>query len=328
MSIFSTAEARRSPATSAATRVALAAAALFSVTACADAPTSTASVSGAAAAPSLAGKKAARIAFDAYTPAAGAHQVYTINSDGTNQVRVPKDSSYNYAAAWSPDRQHIAFMSNRSGFFELHVMDADGKNVRQVTSFASASISLTGASWSPDGTTIAFSATIVPTGEIFVVPADGSAPPKRLTNDVATDRDPVFSPSGTKIAFASNRSGSFNIHEMNTDGTNIVQYSRCTQACLTPSYSPDGTKVSYAEGVGQGPFTLRLQSAPMTVPQSLATNLTDNGRPRWSPDGTQIAYVAFDAAAQRDIYVVPSAGGASVRITNSPASEQFLSWAQ
>ena len=36
-------------------------------------------------------------------------------------------------AAWSPDRQKIAFVSNRDGEFEIYVMDADGGNVKRLT---------------------------------------------------------------------------------------------------------------------------------------------------------------------------------------------------
>lgn len=54
--------------------------------------------------------------------------------DGTNKVRLTVDGEGNLAPAWSPDGSEIAFISDRSGSQQLYVMDADDRNINQVTS--------------------------------------------------------------------------------------------------------------------------------------------------------------------------------------------------
>jgi Tol biopolymer transport system component len=56
--------------------------------------------------------------------------------------------------------------------------------------------------------------------EIYVMNADGTEV-RRLTNDVATDQGPAWSPDGTKIAFNSDRDGNAEIYVMNVDGTGV-----------------------------------------------------------------------------------------------------------
>ena len=66
---------------------------------------------------------------------------------------------------------------------------------------------------SPDGQTIAFSYQ----GDIYTVPSSGGKA-RQLTTHPAHDTRPVWSPDGQRIAFASNRSGNFDVFLMNKEG--------------------------------------------------------------------------------------------------------------
>ena len=58
-----------------------------------------------------------------------------------------------YSPSWSPDGEHITFMSYRDGNGEIYVLDADGKNPQNLTNNPAEDWS---PSWSPDGEHIAF----------------------------------------------------------------------------------------------------------------------------------------------------------------------------
>ncbi len=65
------------------------------------------------------------------------NHIYAMDPDGSHVQpltgKPPEKISYNALAAWSPDRQKIAFSSTRDGNFEIYVMDADGGNVERLT---------------------------------------------------------------------------------------------------------------------------------------------------------------------------------------------------
>jgi hypothetical protein len=132
--------------------------------------------------------------------------------------------------SYSPDGTQIAFrgdldLAEPSGDEELYVMNADGTNIRRLTSngdFDSAP------SWSPDGKRILFerapAGTFTPGVEaqekdVYVMRADGTHV-RRLTDSPGIDEGPEFSPDGTKIAFSSARDGQQELYVMDADGSN------------------------------------------------------------------------------------------------------------
>jgi TolB protein len=64
---------------------------------------------------------------------AGNREIFTSTADGSNRVDLSKDPHADITPAWSADGKRIAFASDRSGSFELYVMNSDGSNVSQVT---------------------------------------------------------------------------------------------------------------------------------------------------------------------------------------------------
>ncbi len=61
--------------------------------------------------------------------------IFEANPDGSELRRLSDAPGYNAEASYTPDGKQIVFCSNRSGpqNLELYIMDADGKNVRQLT---------------------------------------------------------------------------------------------------------------------------------------------------------------------------------------------------
>jgi TolB protein len=81
----------------------------------------------------------ARIAFS--SPGIGdrpgvSSNVFTVLPDGTGLVKLTNSRGgkiNNGLDSWSPDGKQIAFVSNRSGTYEIYVMNANGSGVTQVT---------------------------------------------------------------------------------------------------------------------------------------------------------------------------------------------------
>lgn len=247
-------------------------------------------------------------------------EIYVMNVDGTQQIRLTNNPAVDIFPAWSSDGTKIAFLSLRDGSPDLYVMNADGTNPTRLTSDGAVNGYL---SWSPDGTKIAFmSRRDDPnSSEIYTVGADGTTL-TRLTNNVASDYQPSWSPDGMKVAFASDRDGNGEIYLMNADGSNPTRLTNNPAGDESPSWSPDGTKIAFMSGRdGQ----IYVMNADGTDPTRLTNESTIDNQPSWSPNGIKIA---FRSDRDGQIYFMNADGSNPTRLTTqggeTPAWSPFL----
>src|SRR5262245_25480245 len=101
-------------------------------------------------------------------------EIYTMDADGSNQVRLTNNAGLDTYPTWSPDGRMIAFISQTpAGDRAVFRMNEDGTNKVLITPIRSSPALL---SWSPDGGRIAFQDKDpeLPETHIFVVNVDGS----------------------------------------------------------------------------------------------------------------------------------------------------------
>ena len=179
-------------------------------------------------------------------------EIYVMDVNDPDPIRLTW-TVQSYAPSWSPDGSKIAFTSNTrsGGGGEIYVMNADGSNPRNLTQNGADYFDAYPA-WSPDGAQIAFSSSSDRHRDrregIYVMNADGSNP-IRLTPTDPFSQPPiqqifslVWSPDGTKIAFATAR----NINVMNADGSNLIQLTESDDIDLFGiDWSPDGHKLVF-----------------------------------------------------------------------------------
>jgi Tol biopolymer transport system component len=168
-------------------------------------------------------------------------QIFIMQADGSDPVKVTQVTTSAAAPAWSPDGQRLAFVSLDDGHPEVYVIGADGSNpTRLTTNFGSSP------AWSPDGKTIAY----VSTGEIYLVGLDG-ANPVRITNNhrmlMGTGADDLaWSPDGKTIAFSYYIDAHDAIYRVNADGSNLVRLTGTGDINnRSPAWSPDGASIAY-----------------------------------------------------------------------------------
>jgi Tol biopolymer transport system component len=208
----------------------------------------------------------------------------------------------------------IAFDKERgsSGVVDLYVINPDGSGEAQ---FAADGRS---PAWSPDGTKIAF-VKVGSGGGIFVMNADGTGV-TQLTA-ITQDRSPTWSPGG-KIAFARNN----RIWVMNSDGSGLTQLTFGPRLDVSPTWSPDGTKIALEANDGSG-WDIWVMNADGSAPTKL-TNTTGAFTPDWSPDGTKIAFsanVGVGAEGTVEIFVMNAGGSGQTRLTFSAGGT--VNWA-
>ena len=225
----------------------------------------------------------------------GSIEIYVMNADGSGLTRLTHDAVDDGQPAWSPDGTQIAFASGFTSIVsgnmhttiapqpnpppgpQIHVMNADGSNRRQLTSGAYS----VDPNWSPDGTKIAFHQS----GQIFVMNADGSGQ-TQVTNEPTSSAYPAWSPDGTKIAFFGTRNNSYGIFVMNPDGSGVTRLTTSQAPEADPAWSPDGTKIAFTRRLIEGNRT-NHEIYVMNADGSAQTRLTDfaghDTEPAWQP---------------------------------------------
>jgi WD40-like Beta Propeller Repeat len=119
--------------------------------------------------------------------------------------------------------------------------------------------------------------------EIYVMDADGTGI-ERLTDDPGLDDGAAWSPDGTRIAFASDRDGDFDLYVMNTDGTSVTHVTDDPRDDDWPAWSPDGAALAFGSD-RDGNLEIYVIGADGTGERRLTDNPGKDGDPVWARTG-------------------------------------------
>ena len=143
---------------------------------------------------------------------------------------------------FSPNGEHIAFQSTRSGWSEIWIADRDGSHPRQLTNLKAAVAGFP--HWSPDGTKIVFHSRGQSQSKLFVQDVQGGSP-RSLTQGVGNDVSPAWSHDGKWIYFSSERNGGDQIWRIAAEGESATQVT--AHGGWAPAESADGAYLFYTK---------------------------------------------------------------------------------
>ncbi|MEU0879496.1 amidohydrolase family protein [Lentzea sp. NPDC005914] len=115
----------------------------------------------------------------------------------------------------------------------------------------------------------------------------------KVTDGAYFDSDPDFSPDGTRLIYASDRTGVAQLWLRHLGSGKDTLYAPSPGAQTTPRFSPDGTKVAYVDHDGQ------VWIADAAGRRQVTPTLFQPGRPTWSADGTVVALAAVKPFSRR-----------------------------
>ncbi len=176
--------------------------------------------------------------------------VYTQHFESVNIWRTSLDGSgppvglitsahWSYEPAWSPDGKRIAFLSDRTGFGEIWVADADGRHARQWTFLKQPRLG--SPRWSPDGSRIAFTTPGAQGSSISLIDAPGAAPRPVAGSERCGYLE--WAHDGRTIYFSSNRGTYTEIWKIAAEGGDAVQVTH--RGGRVPAASSDGRYLYY-----------------------------------------------------------------------------------
>lgn len=245
-------------------------------------------------------------------------EIYLMNPDGTEQVRLTHNKAFDVSPVWSPTGEQILFTSDRDGVRDLYLMDADGKNVKRVFG---KSENRKSATWSPDGKQIVYTRREQGKSFIYIAPIG-----EKKEERVAIGGSPAWSPDGTEIAFLTGWPERMQISLLNVSTLKQkVFFPKPVRPSwmTTPVWSPSGDKIAFdwLHKVPLGQFadteTIYVINRDGTgLQQVIPEGVGIESSPVWSPRGDELLYTQYIKGKQMQIFKVGLDGGEPVQLTN------------
>ncbi|MBW6470218.1 MAG: DUF5050 domain-containing protein [Methanosarcinaceae archaeon] len=147
----------------------------------------------------------------------GSYDIWTMDANGSNNVRLTDAPADEFAPAWSPDGKSIVYSSEG----DIWTTDRNGILIKQLTDdeFNNAD-----PFFSPDGSKIVFGSDRSGTSDIWLMNSNGTGT-LQITSDFSEQKNPAWSPDGEKIVYVSNENGNYNIWVMSLGNTDTqIEY--------------------------------------------------------------------------------------------------------
>lgn len=160
--------------------------------------------------------------------------------------------------------------------------------------------------------------------DLYAARADGGGALRRLTDVAGFDGQPSWSPTGDRIAFASERTKLRQIWVMGADGSKPRRLTNDPNEASYPDWSPDGRWIAY-EGGAYEKADIAVIPARGGRPRRLTDNPYRETAPAWSPDGRQIAFMGKHGRYWQ-IFVMERDGSQLRQVTEAAADHRYPRW--
>ncbi|MFZ9686682.1 MAG: prolyl oligopeptidase family serine peptidase [Chitinophagaceae bacterium] len=244
------------------------------------------------------------------------NQIWVCNSDGTGHLQLTKGDKNNSNPKWSPDNQHIAFVSAREGKTNLYIMSISGGEAEKITD---AKGGVGDFAWADDGHKIAF-----------------------LSMDVASDKEEKDKKGKSDWYYMDanpkqNRLMVLWIHQKDSTGKYLQKLMTKENVSINSfDWNINSKTIAYSYGKttkanDMSNCDLSIVDITTGEVKSIANTTANESNPKFSPEGKHLAYVASelvnDWAGPKHVQIFSLSDGKSWRLKASPDEDgSIVGW--
>jgi Tol biopolymer transport system component len=271
--------------------------------------------------------------YTSLEPGQAVPALYQAAGDGSSERQLGEDVR---DVAFDPTGQRIAFVRDvtiTSGegeaaeeriVTELFIAPVNDLGAaQQITEFGS---TISHPTWAPDGIQLAIVSDYDGDEDIWTLTDDGQNV-RKLTENIAVDRDPAWSPDGSRIVFVSDQAspGLTRLFSMSPEGENITQLNSLGGNTYQPHWSQDGSHLVFVnDGSGDGDIYI----ADAQGQSSLLVTADDGGAedrsPAFTPDGNWVSFISNREGEAFQLFITDLRGDVLTRLTNNGRDDQTM----
>ena len=215
----------------------------------------------------------------------------------------------NAVPAISRDGNRIAFVSNRSLYNDIYVLDVreDSKPKRIVKGARSGSLEIlrfldTSLSWSHDGKRICFVAKAGKQDAVYLIDSSNGKVKKKITTDLNGLMSPDFSPDGRFVVFTGVSGGLSDLYIYDIEEDILTRLTDDIYAELMPRWSPDGKYIAIITDRGEdtnvenllfGDDNIALYDLETHKVEVVVQTPADEGSPSWVEGGKKLMFTSL-----------------------------------
>ncbi len=268
------------------------------------------------------GSKAGRgeVVFSAL--ANGNTDIYRVNDESGSPVRLTNAAAEDFAPAWSPKKDMIAFLSSRNGAPALWLMDWSGESKRQVSK---PGMVINSFQWSPDSNSIGMEIANGKFNWIAVLNIE-TGDVEALTSQSENAQIGDWSPDGEWLLYAVIGGESPGIRRRNPNGVDEITIT--VGADTNPRWSPDGRKIAFNRVTGTDGATstdLVVTDRDGNQSTNVAPDDFDETSFVWAPNSKHIMFVS-ESSGNAEIYLVTPDGKDTRQLTSNRVIDAAPRW--
>ena len=247
-------------------------------------------------------------------------EIYLVDFDGSNPVRVTRDESIDLSPAWSPDGRRLAYVGYKENGPKIYVVDLMNGAQRLLSGYKGLNIS---PAWRPGTDQLAATLSKDGSPDIYLLSSSGKVV-QQLVKGWGINVSPTWSPDGKQLAYVSNETGNPQIYVLDLSSGQKRRITHSGKYNTSPCWSPKGDWIAYS-GIADGKHNIFVIRPDGSGLRQLTFSEGNNESPTWSPDGRMLAF-SSTREGRSSIWVLLLNGTGMRRLTRLGGEQQLPEW--